>query len=68
MILPGSIFQSHLVVALYAPESIQYPRRSFCCSIACEEAVTDAKENINWLRVKDSELHAELHEFEEKLC
>ena len=37
-----------------------------CCSIACEEAVTDAKENINWLRVKDSELHAELHEFEEK--
>ena len=37
-----------------------------CCSIACEEAVTDAKENINWLRVKDSDLHAELHEFQEK--
>lgn len=37
-----------------------------CCSIACEEVVTDAKENINWLRVKDSDLHAELHEFQEK--
>ena len=37
-----------------------------CCSIACEEAVTDAKENIHWLRVTDSELHAELHELQEK--
>ncbi len=37
-----------------------------CCSIACEEAVTDAKENIHWLRVKDSDLHAELHELQEK--
>lgn len=37
-----------------------------CCSKACLEVVVDAKENIHWLRVKDSDLHAELHEFQEK--
>jgi len=39
---------------------------SICCSIACEEAVNDAKENIHWLRVNDSDLHAELHELQER--
>ena len=37
-----------------------------CCSKACLEVVVDAKENIHWLRVKDSDLHAELHELQEK--
>ena len=65
--IPSKRFEPRVSISNCPVCQIVFVRQGSCCSSACNEVLSDAQDKLEFIRVRNSDLHAELNELQEVL-